>query len=111
MRAGGRRGPRRGALRSAAPPRYPSAPSRRAEIAAAACVAGVDVGVVGLAAAPDRAVEKEVRALAAALPEGVDLWVGGAAAAPLAKVVSPRGIVLEDDAAYERQRRRLGARF
>lgn len=81
------------------------------EIVACARAAGADVVVVGLAAAPDAALEREIATLVSELPAGVELWVGGAEAAPLAKLVSPRGLVLADFAAYEQQLRRLGARF
>jgi DNA-binding transcriptional MerR regulator len=70
------------------------------------------VVVLGVTATTSgKVTERELRTVVGDLPHDVDLWVGGRGAARYASIVTPRGLVLEDYAAYQRELVRIGGRL
>ena len=87
----------------------PDLPAR--EIVESTASAGAHVLVLGLTAtSAGKATERELRAIVHDLPKGVELWAGGRAAGRHAGIISPRGLVLADFPAYQRELVRLGGR-
>jgi MerR family transcriptional regulator, light-induced transcriptional regulator len=73
--------------------------------------AGAQVLVLGMTtAATDRARQRELRTIVREMPAGVELWVGGRGAERLASIIQPRGVVLSDYTAYQRELVRIGGR-
>jgi len=73
--------------------------------------AGAQVMVLGLTAtAAGTATERELRTIVRDLPKEVELWAGGRAALRHAALISPRGLVLRDYDAYQRELSRIGGR-
>ena len=87
----------------------PDLPAR--DIVESVTPAGADVLVLGLTRTSDgKATERELRAIVRRLPRNVELWAGGAGAGRHRSIVSPRGLVLPDYTAYQRELVRLGGR-
>jgi DNA-binding transcriptional MerR regulator len=87
----------------------PDLPAR--EIVESTASAGAHVLVLGLTAtSAGKATERELRAIVHDLPKGVELWAGGRGAGRHAGIISPRGLVLADFPAYQRELVRLGGR-
>ena len=87
----------------------PDLPAR--EIVESTASAGAHVLVLGLTAtSAGKATERELRTIVHDLPKGVELWAGGRAAGRHAEIISPRGLVLADYPAYQRELGRLGGR-
>jgi methanogenic corrinoid protein MtbC1 len=57
-----------------------------------------------------KAKERELRTIVRDLPKDVELWAGGRGAARHAALISPRGLVLRDYNAYQRELARIGGR-
>ena len=73
--------------------------------------AGAQVLVLGLTATlAAKARERELRTIVRDLPKGVELWAGGRAAARHASIITPRGLVCGDYAAYQQELVRIGGR-
>src|SRR5262249_25515498 len=71
--------------------------------------AGARVLVLGLTAASAGTTrERELRAIVRDLPKRVELWAGGRGADRYTDVITPRGLVLRDYNAYQRELARLG---
>jgi len=82
------------------------------EIVDSAVAANSDVVVLGVTMAEDReGTSRELARIATRLPADVELWVGGRAAAGFEPIVRPRGMVIEDYTALERELSRVGARW
>jgi methanogenic corrinoid protein MtbC1 len=87
----------------------PDLPAR--EIVASVGSAGAHVLVLGLTAtAADTAKARELRSIVRKLPPEVELWAGGRGAERHRTLISPRGLVLRDYQAYQRELIRLGGR-
>ena len=88
----------------------PDLPAR--EIVESVRAAGAQVLVLGLTAtSAGKAKERELRTIVRDLPTEVELWAGGRGAVRHAAVISPRGLVLRDYDAYQREFVRIGGRF
>jgi MerR family transcriptional regulator, light-induced transcriptional regulator len=88
----------------------PDLPAR--EIVESVRPAGARVLVLGLTAtSAGKAKESELRTIVRDLPTEVELWVGGRGAVRHTAVISPRGLVLRDYNAYQRELVRIGGRF
>ena len=73
--------------------------------------AGARVLVLGMTtAATDRTRERELKTIVRELPAGVELWAGGRGAERHAAIIQPRGLVLPDYTAYQRELVRIGGR-
>ena len=73
--------------------------------------AGAQVLVLGLTtAAADKARERELKTIVGELPDGVELWAGGRGAEHHASIIRPRGLILSDYHAYQRELVRIGGR-
>ena len=73
--------------------------------------AGARVLVLGLTtAAADKARERELKTIVRELPDGVELWAGGRGAELHASIIRPRGLILSDYHAYQRELVRIGGR-
>jgi len=67
--------------------------------------------VLGLTAtAAGKARQAELRALVRDLPKEVELWAGGPGAVRQSAFISPRGLVLRDYDAYQKELVRIGGR-
>jgi DNA-binding transcriptional MerR regulator len=87
----------------------PDLPAR--EIVESVRPAGVQVLVLGLTAtSAGKAKERELRTIVRDLPKDVEFWAGGRGAARRASIITPRGLVLGDYAAYHRELIRIGGR-
>jgi DNA-binding transcriptional MerR regulator len=87
----------------------PDLPAR--ELVESVGPAGAQVLVLGLTAtAGGKAKERELRTIVRDLPKEVELWAGGRGAARHASIITSRGLVLGDYAAYSRQLIRIGGR-
>jgi DNA-binding transcriptional MerR regulator/methylmalonyl-CoA mutase cobalamin-binding subunit len=87
----------------------PDLPAR--EIVESARSAGAQVLVLGLTATSARkATERELRTIVRDLPKEVELWAGGRGAARHASVITSRGLVLDDYAAYQQELIRISGR-
>ena len=87
----------------------PDLPAR--EMVDSVTPAGAHVLVLGLtAASTGRAFERELRTIVRDLPKGVELWAGGRGAEHHASIIGPRGLVLPDFGAYQRELVRIGVR-
>ena len=87
----------------------PDLPAR--EIVESVRPAGARVLVLGLTAtSAGKAREREIRTVVRDLPKEIELWVGGRAAARHASIITPRGLVLGDYAAYQQELIRVGGR-
>lgn len=85
----------------------PDLPAR--DIVASVKPAGAQVLVLGLTtAAAGKAREQDLAAIVRDLPADVELWAGGRGAQRHAAILSPRGLVLPDYHAYQRELSRLG---
>jgi methanogenic corrinoid protein MtbC1 len=88
----------------------PDLPAR--EIVASVKPAGAQVLVLGLTATTTaKAAQRELRTIVHDLPTQVELWAGGPAAVRHAAIISPRGLVLGDYAAYQQELVRIGGRI
>ena len=88
----------------------PDLPAR--EIVESARPAGARVLVLGLTAtSAGKTSERELRTIVRDLPAGVELWAGGRGAARHASIITPRGLVLADYAAYQQELARMGGRI
>jgi cobalamin-dependent methionine synthase I len=75
--------------------------------------AGAQVLVLGVTTAAgekERERERELKTIVRALPHGIELWAGGRGAVRHASIIQPRGLVLADYAAYQRELVRIGGR-
>jgi MerR family transcriptional regulator, light-induced transcriptional regulator len=73
--------------------------------------AGARVLVLGLTAvSAGKTRERELRTIVRDLPRDVELWAGGRGAARHASIITPRGLVLGDYAAYQQELIRIGGR-
>jgi methanogenic corrinoid protein MtbC1 len=73
--------------------------------------AGAHVLVLGLTAtSAGKVKERELRTIVRDLPKEVELWAGGRGAAKYASIITPRGVVFDDYAAYQRELVRIGGR-
>ena len=73
--------------------------------------AGARVLVLGMTtAATDRTRERELKTIVRELPADVELWAGGRGAERHAAIIQPRGLVLSDYTAYQRELLRIGGR-
>ena len=87
----------------------PDLPAR--EIVESVRPAGAQVLVLGLtAASAGKAKERELRTIVRDLPQEVELWAGGRGAARHASIITPRGLVFGDYAAYQQALIRIGGR-
>jgi DNA-binding transcriptional MerR regulator len=87
----------------------PDLPAR--EIVGSVRPAGAQVLVLGMTAtSAGKARERELRTIVDDLPREVELWTGGRGAARHASIISPRGLVLGDYAAYQQELVRIGGR-
>jgi DNA-binding transcriptional MerR regulator len=87
----------------------PDLPAR--EITESVRPAGAQVLVLGLTATSmAKAKERDLRTIVRDLPKEVELWTGGPGAGRHAAVISPRGLVLRDYDAYQRELARIGGR-
>jgi DNA-binding transcriptional MerR regulator len=78
------------------------------EIIGSVSAARAQVLVLGLTATSTaKTREQELRAIVRDLPKDVELWVGGPGAARYSGLISPRGLVLADYDAYQRELVRL----
>ena len=73
--------------------------------------AGARVLVLGLTAtSAAKTRERELRTIVRDLPKDVELWAGGRGAARHASIITPRGLVFADYAAYQQELIRIGGR-
>lgn len=73
--------------------------------------AGAHVLVLGLTtASASKAREQELRTIVRDLPKDVELWAGGRGADRHASIITPRGLILGDYTAYQKELVRLGGR-
>jgi len=87
----------------------PDLPAR--EIVDSVRPAGAHVLVLGLTAtAAGKARQAELRTLVRDLPKEVELWAGGPGAVRQSAFISPRGLVLRDYDAYQKELVRIGGR-
>ena len=87
----------------------PDLPAR--EILDSVRPAGAQVLVLGLTAtSAAKTTQRELRTIAGDLPKDVELWAGGRGAARHESIITPRGVVLADYAAYQQQLIRIGGR-
>jgi methylmalonyl-CoA mutase cobalamin-binding subunit len=87
----------------------PDLPAR--EIIESVKAAGAQVLVLGLTAtSAGKARERELRTIVRDLPKRVELWAGGRGAARHASIITPRGLVFADYAAYQQELIRIGGR-
>jgi MerR family transcriptional regulator, light-induced transcriptional regulator len=87
----------------------PDLPAR--ELVESVMPAGAQVLVLGLTAtSAGRARERELRTIVRDLPKEVELWAGGRGAARHASIITPRGLVFGDYAAYQQELIRIGGR-
>lgn len=87
----------------------PDLPAR--EIVESVSPAGAQVLVLGLTAtSAGMTREQELRTIVRDLPKDVELWVGGRGALRYTALISPRGLILADYNAYQRELVRVGAR-
>ena len=81
------------------------------EIIQSVKAARAQVLVLGLTtASAAKARERELRAIVRDLPRDIELWAGGRGAERHAAIISPRGLVVADYAAYQQELIRLGGR-
>ena len=81
------------------------------EIVESVSPAGAQVLVLGLTAtSTGKTREHELRTIVRDLPKEVELWVGGRGALRYTALISPRGLVLPDYNAYQRELVRVGGR-
>jgi methanogenic corrinoid protein MtbC1 len=66
------------------------------------------LGLTAISAAKTR--ERELRTIVRDLPKDVELWAGGRGAERHASIITPRGLVFADYAAYQRELIRIGGR-
>ena len=71
---------------------------------------GARVLVIGLTAPDAKTTTKDLRSIVGNLPTNVELWAGGPAAGRYASTLEPRGIVLPDYIAFQKELVRLGGR-
>ena len=87
----------------------PDLPAR--EIVESVRPAGAQVLVLGLTAtSAGKAKERELRTIVRDLPKEVELWAGGRGAARYASIITSRGLVFGDYAAYQQALIRIGGR-
>ena len=87
----------------------PDLPAR--EIVDSVRPAGAQVLVLGLTAtSAGKAKERELRTIVRDLPKEVELWAGGRGAARHASIITSRGLVFGDYAAYQQALIRIGGR-
>jgi DNA-binding transcriptional MerR regulator/methylmalonyl-CoA mutase cobalamin-binding subunit len=87
----------------------PDLPAR--EIVESVRPAGAQVLVLGLTATrADKATQRELRTIVRDLPKEVELWAGGRGAVSHTALINPRGLVLQDYNAYQRELDRIGGR-
>ena len=87
----------------------PDLPSR--EIVESVRSAGARVLVLGLTATSTGKIkERELRMIVRDLPKEVELWAGGRGAVRHTAIISPRGLVLPDYNAYQKELLRIGGR-
>jgi DNA-binding transcriptional MerR regulator len=86
----------------------PDLPAR--EIVESVRPAGAQVLVLGLTRMSGKARERELRTILRDLPKDVELWAGGTGAVRQTELISPRGLVLLDYNAYQRELVRIGGR-
>ena len=87
----------------------PDLPAR--EIIESVKPAGAQVLVLGLTATSSgKAKERELRTIVRDLPKEVELWAGGRGAERHSGLIGPRGLVLRDYDAYQRELLRIGGR-
>jgi MerR family transcriptional regulator, light-induced transcriptional regulator len=72
--------------------------------------ARVQVLVLGLTTAAGKPRQRELRTIVRELPKDVELWAGGRGAEREAALIRPRGLILPDYHAYQRELVRLGGR-
>ena len=73
--------------------------------------AGAQVLVLGVTmATTGKTKERELRTIVRDLPRSVELWAGGRGAGRYGSIISPRGLVLADYAAFQQELIRLGGR-
>jgi DNA-binding transcriptional MerR regulator len=73
--------------------------------------AGAQVLVLGLTVTSEgKARERELRAIVRDLPKEVELWTGGRGAARHASILTSRGLLFRDYAAYQQELIRIGGR-
>jgi MerR family transcriptional regulator, light-induced transcriptional regulator len=88
----------------------PDLPAR--EIVDSVRAAGAHVLVLGLTAtSAGKAKEQELRTIVRDLPKEVELWAGGRGAVRHTALISPRGLVLLDYNAYQKELGRIGGRM
>jgi MerR family transcriptional regulator, light-induced transcriptional regulator len=88
----------------------PDLPAR--ELVESVRPAGAQVLVLGLTAtSAGKARERELRTIVRDLPREVELWAGGRGAARHASIITPRGLVFGDYAAYQQELIRIGGRI
>ena len=88
----------------------PDLPAR--EIVDSVRAAGAHVLVLGLTAtSAGKAKEQELRTIVRDLPKAVELWAGGRGAVRHTALISPRGLVLLDYNAYQKELGRIGGRM
>jgi methanogenic corrinoid protein MtbC1 len=85
----------------------PDLPAR--EIVESVKPAGAQVLVLGLTAT-SAGKERELRTIVRDLPKEVELWAGGRGAARHASIITSRGLVFGDYAAYQQELIRIGGR-
>ena len=87
----------------------PDLPAR--EIVEGVRPAGAQVLVLGVTAiSAGKAKERELRTIVRDLPKEVELWAGGRGAVRHTAIISPRGLVLPDYNAYQKELLRIGGR-
>ena len=87
----------------------PDLPAR--EIVESVSPAGAQVLVLGLTAtSTGKTRERELRTILRDLPKEIELWVGGRGAVRYTPLISPRGLVLPEYNAYQRELVRVGGR-
>jgi methylmalonyl-CoA mutase cobalamin-binding subunit len=72
--------------------------------------ARVQVLVLGLTTAAGKPRQRELRTIVRELPKDVELWAGGRGAEREAALIRPRGLILPDYHAYQRELVRIGGR-
>jgi DNA-binding transcriptional MerR regulator/methylmalonyl-CoA mutase cobalamin-binding subunit len=88
----------------------PDLPAR--EIVESVKTAGAHVLVLGLTrASAGKSKARDLHTIVRDLPKHVELWAGGRGAERHAAIISPRGLILGDYAAYQHELVRLGGRM
>jgi hypothetical protein len=73
--------------------------------------ADAQVAVLGMTSAPrERGIERNLRTVVRQLAPNVELWAGGRDAERYESIITPRGMVFHDYAAYQQELARIGGR-